>query len=249
MATFELCDRPTGTPWVRLVADDAVSKITEVIALPDDEGGSEEVPKWAYERVSKALEQSDKPTPNGIVALLGSNTGIKKVAEEEDPPEKTVRKTLSDLRKARAENKDEAVEEVDLTEGEISKIDKAQQNVFGWGYVAFDKDGSLNIDKSGDFVDDMDQVEKTAYDFVLKSRAGDSDHTNVQTSTLIESMVFTEEKIEKMGIAPGAVPLGWWVGFHIEDEKVWERVEKGELTAFSIHGKGTREKVDPDTLK
>lgn len=128
--------------------------------------------------------------------------------------------------------------------GEIVKTDPAKQHVFGWAYITHDKDGSLNIDKSGDFADDIEEIEKSAYNYVLSSRKGDADHTNVATSDLIESIVFTPEKCEQMGIAKGTVPMGWWIGFHVKDAATWERVEKGELRAFSIHGKGTRSKVE-----
>jgi hypothetical protein len=129
--------------------------------------------------------------------------------------------------------------------GEIAKADKAQKNVFGWAYVTHDVNGEVVIDKSGEFVDDYAEIEKAAYNFVLKSRAGDADHTNVQSSTMIESMVFTPEKIEKMGIPKGVLPSGWWVGFHVEDEKLWESVDRGERVAFSVHGTGVKKEV-PD---
>lgn len=130
-----------------------------------------------------------------------------------------------------------------MADGEISKIDKAEQNVFGWAYVTHDTEGNVNIDKSGDFVDAVEEIEKSAYNFVLNSRQGDAMHTNVKSSTMIESMVFTPAKIEKMGLPQGSVPLGWWLGFHVEDPDVWDRVEKGELVSFSVHGKGVRSKV------
>lgn len=129
-------------------------------------------------------------------------------------------------------------------EGEITKVDPAKRHVFGWGYITHTPTGEVNVDKSGDFTDEIEQIEKSAYDYVLRSRQGDADHTNVPTSSMIESVVFTPEKIEKMGIPEGVVPLGWWLGYKIDDDATWERVEKGELKAFSIHGKGTRSKVE-----
>lgn len=127
--------------------------------------------------------------------------------------------------------------------GEIVKTDPARQHVFGWAYVTHDVGGEVNVDKSGDFVDTVEEIEKSAYDFVLKSRKGDADHTNVHGADMIESVVFTPEKIEKMGIPEGTVPLGWWVGFHVNDADTWARVERKELTSFSVHGKGTRAKI------
>lgn len=134
-------------------------------------------------------------------------------------------------------------EEVQVA-GEIVKTDPAKRLVFGWAYVTHDRDGELNIDKSGDFADDIEEIEKSAYDYVLRSRQGDADHTNVKASEMVESIVFTPEKIEKMGIPAGSVPMGWWVGYKIHDDETWGRVERKELVSFSIHGKGTRSKVE-----
>lgn len=133
--------------------------------------------------------------------------------------------------------------EVEAT-GTISKIDEERRNIFGWAYVSHDADGNVNVDKSGEFVDDTWELEKAAYNFVVKSRSGDFDHTNLKSSEMIESMVFTPEKIEKMGLPAGIMPTGWWVGFHFEDEKDWEEAKK--RPAFSIHGKGQRKEVPDD---
>ena len=135
-------------------------------------------------------------------------------------------------------------DEVEIASGDILKTDPAKRLVFGWAYITHDKDGALNIDKSGDFADDIEEIEKSAYAYVLSSRKGDADHTNVATSDLVESIVFTPEKIEKMGLPAGSIPLGWWLGFKVHDDDTWARVERGELRAFSIHGKGTRSKVE-----
>lgn len=129
--------------------------------------------------------------------------------------------------------------------GEIVRKDAAKQQVFGWAYVAYEHDGTLNVDKSGEFVDDIDELENSAYSFVLKSRQGGVEHdvTTVGHGTMIESVVFTPEKLEAMGVAKGALPLGWWVGYQIHDEATWRGVERGEYTSFSIHGSATKKAV------
>jgi len=189
-----------------------------------------------------------KMTPD---ALVGRNKMITLVPvdgnDEGQPPVAKTEKTLSErLAEARADLRQRVAKDADdvtLVAGEIVKTDPAKRLVFGWAYITHDRDGLLNIDKSGDFADDIEEIEKSAYDFVLRSRAGDADHTNVKTSDLVESMVFTPEKIAKMGIPDGVMPLGWWVGFKVGDDETWARVEKRELTSFSVHGKGTRKSV------
>jgi len=60
---------------------------------------------------------------------------------------------------------------------------------------------------------------------------------------LVESMIFTIEKQEALGIPEGVLPIGWWVGFKISDAETWSDIKSGKLNAFSIGGKALREEV------
>lgn len=126
----------------------------------------------------------------------------------------------------------------------ISKMDPDQRLAFGWANVAFRKDGTLVLDRQGDFVDDVGELEKTAYHYVLESRDAGQDHGRRGVAQLVESMVFTPEKLEKMGLAPDAVPLGWWTGYKVHDDEVWKGVKDGTYPMFSIHGMGRRTPAD-----
>ncbi|CAB4195120.1 Phage-like element PBSX protein, XkdF [uncultured Caudovirales phage] len=127
----------------------------------------------------------------------------------------------------------------------ISKLEDDKQIVFGWAYTTHDPSGEVVVDKSGDFIDDPGVLEDAAYSFVLHSRMGGQDHARdgdspVVKSTMVESMVFTPEKAEAMGIPQGIVPTGWWVGFKVEDDRLWSQVKDGRYQSFSIHGSGVR---------
>jgi hypothetical protein len=130
--------------------------------------------------------------------------------------------------------------------GEISKVDVDKRQVFGWASVS-SVGGQPLVDLQGDYVP-IDEVEKAAYKYVLESRKGGDMHQRIRksddaplhTADLIESFVVTPEKLEKMGLASNALPLGWWVGMHINDDKQWAMVKSGERTGFSIHGLGQR---------
>lgn len=129
--------------------------------------------------------------------------------------------------------------------GEIVAKNTKKKQVFGWAYIAYEHDGTLNVDKSGEFVDDIDELEKTAYTFVLKSRQGGVEHdvSKVGHGTMIESVVFTPEKLAVMGLPEGSLPIGWWVGYQVNDDETWEGVEDGRYTSFSIHGSATKKAV------
>ena len=128
------------------------------------------------------------------------------------------------------------------TQFEITKIGD-EQLVFGWLSVAINKQGEVIEDSQGDIIP-PDELEKAAYDFVLFSRQAGDMHKRIEgIGEMVESMVFTVEKQQALGIPEGHLPIGWWVGFHITDTDVWKRIKSGELSAFSIGGKGQREEI------
>lgn len=127
---------------------------------------------------------------------------------------------------------------------EFAKTDDEKKLVFGWASIT-DRDGQPVADRQGDIIA-LEEVEKSAYQYVVKSRTGGRQHrrneedgTPFHASDLVESLVVTPEKREAMGL-PDSVPNGWWVGFKVRDDDTWDAVKKGDVTGFSIHGRGKR---------
>ena len=133
----------------------------------------------------------------------------------------------------------------DASDFAVAKLDEEQRIIFGWAYVSRDADGEVVWDRSGEAVEKAEELEEAAYDFVLTSRVGGADHAGDAPNELVESIVFTPEKVAKMGLPPGLLPTGWWVGFHVADDELWKSVKNGERPAFSIEGSALREPVDP----
>lgn len=138
--------------------------------------------------------------------------------------------------------------------GEFSKLDADKHLAFGWASVT-ELHGSPVVDKQGDYITTSD-IEDAAYGYVQKCRVGGDMHRRTpsmqgdsafKVSDLIESIVFTDEKVAKMGL-PDDFPRGWWVGFKIHDEPTWQMVRKGERTGFSIHGRGMRKDTSLDEI-
>lgn len=130
--------------------------------------------------------------------------------------------------------------------GEFSKTDDERRQVFGWASVV-EIDGQPVVDRQGDWIT-PDEIEKAAYEYVVKSRVGGHQHKRTDSgafhaSDMIESIVFTPEKISKMGL-PDDFPVGWWVGYKVNDDDTWDKVKKRDITGFSIHGKGKRRAVE-----
>lgn len=70
-------------------------------------------------------------------------------------------------------------------------------------------------------------------------------HERGGCAVLIESVIFTPEKQKAMGLPEGVLPeVGWWIGFYVTDDEVWEKVKSGEYPMFSIEGTAVRQKEE-----
>lgn len=133
---------------------------------------------------------------------------------------------------------------------QIMKADDDKRLVFGWALVSATSDGNQIIDHQGDIVD-QDELEQGAYDYVLNFRDAGEEHISSlrKKARMVESVVFTEEKLEAMGIPQGTVPYGWWIGFYVDDDTTWELIKNGTYKMFSIEGRAIREPVNEPLAK
>lgn len=125
----------------------------------------------------------------------------------------------------------------------IMKSDDDKMLAFGWASISMRVDGELIEDWQGDIIE-PEELERAAYEYVLLYREGGEMHERGGAAVLIESVVFTEEKMQAMGIPPGTLPIGWWIGFKVLDEDVWEKVKNGTYRMFSIEGEAERVEVE-----
>lgn len=124
----------------------------------------------------------------------------------------------------------------------IHKSDDEKMLAFGWANVAITEGGEQVTDLQEDIVD-PDVLENAAYNFVEFYREGGEMHERGGCAILIESIMFTKEKMSVMAIPEGTLPEAWWIGFKVTDEDVWEKVKSGEYPMFSIEGEAIREEV------
>ena len=133
---------------------------------------------------------------------------------------------------------------------QITKQNTEKQQVFGWALVSHSwelgTDGVYTlkqlVDHQGDMVEE-DALEQMAYTFVMKYREAGELHERGGCGTCIESAALTLEKQTAMGITKGSCPVGWWLGFQITDNIVWQGIKDGTYKDFSIEGTGLREDV------
>ena len=158
-------------------------------------------------------------------------------------------KKFSDFIKKSAEpQKKEPASNVIKGRFKIAKSDDDKHLTFGWANGAIRADGEEIEDWQEDIIE-PEELENAAYQYVLLYREGGEMHERGGAAVLVESVVFTEEKMQAMGIPAGTLPIGWWIGFKVTDEDVWEKVKDGTYPMFSIEGEAERVEVeDENTL-
>lgn len=124
----------------------------------------------------------------------------------------------------------------------IMKSDDDRRLAFGWASVAVRVDGKVIEDWQNDIIE-PDELENAAYQYVELYREGGEMHERGGAAVLVESAVFTEEKMKVMGIPEGILPVGWWIGFRVLDESVWDKIKDGTYSMFSIEGEAERVEV------
>jgi len=143
------------------------------------------------------------------------------------------------------DNKQETSRSVLKGKFTIQKSEDDKRLAFGWANVSVTENGEQIEDWQEDMIDPED-LEKAAYNFVELYREGGEMHERGGCAVLIESVVFTEEKMKAMGIEGGTLPIGWWIGFKVTDDDVWKKVKSGEYPMFSIEGEAERVDVEEE---
>lgn len=127
--------------------------------------------------------------------------------------------------------------------------DDNRNMLFGWGYVSKDIEGKQIYDHSGEFIkeEDFEDLELATYAYALAFREADTQHDCIAKGYLIESMVFTKEKVEAMrksGHLKGDVSQGIWLGFYFPNDDDYNEIKKMKHPMFSLYGKATKEVIE-----
>jgi len=126
----------------------------------------------------------------------------------------------------------------------IAKRAAPQNLVFGWASIAVAKStgkqfADVHSRKNGiGHKMNPDALEESVYEFLEEMGGIDSGgihHEGDVSSLLVESFVVTPEKLEALGLAPNALPIGWFTGWRVTPE-TFARVESGELAMLSVEG-------------
>ena len=187
-----------------------------------------------------AYEQRNSGRAQGVYKLDGGSNGPYTELEKIYRPKLDAIKARGG--KGKVKKFSELIEKQDdVLKGrfKITKSDDDRKLAFGWASASMRAGGEVIEDWQKDIVE-PEELENAAYEFVELYREGGEMHERGGAAVLIESVVFTEEKMQAIGIPIGILPVGWWIGFKVLDEDVWEKVKDGTYSMFSIEGEAER---------
>lgn len=121
---------------------------------------------------------------------------------------------------------------------QINKAKDAENEqglVSGWANVAVNANGSIPLDWQDDIIE-PEELEKAAINFMLDYRDSGVNHEGGSVGTIVESIVFTKDKQEALGIPEGVLPVGWFITVKVHDPEVFAKVKDGTYRMFSIQG-------------
>jgi hypothetical protein len=123
---------------------------------------------------------------------------------------------------------------------EFTKAKDDGSYVRGWASV-ISEDGMPVTDTQGDIIE-MSELQKAAHKFISDARIAKAMHAGQQVGEVVESVIIDDAFAKAVGMTDGK--RGWWIGMKVNSPEIRKRVQKGELKAFSIGGKGRRTKVE-----
>jgi Putative phage serine protease XkdF len=123
---------------------------------------------------------------------------------------------------------------------DFEKADTEGRYVRGWASVVSVAGKDIE-DHQGDLID-MSELRKAAHRFVTDARVAKAMHSGTQVGEVVESVIIDDAFVKAVGATTDM--RGWWIAMEIKDEKIRKRVKSGELKAFSIGGRGKRNKME-----
>jgi hypothetical protein len=116
---------------------------------------------------------------------------------------------------------------------ELIKADAEKRLVYG---IVLEPDTE---DTQGDIIA-ADEIEKAAHRFLVASRMVGDSHRKPAGAQVVESYIAPME----FNIGEQTVKAGSWVmAVKVADDRLWEAVQQGDYTGFSIGGFGARREV------
>ncbi|MGS2750049.1 XkdF-like putative serine protease domain-containing protein [Bacillus zanthoxyli] len=141
----------------------------------------------------------------------------------------------------KSDDKPNFVKEVKIIKGE----DEEQKLVYGVVYEPGSADNPETHDSHGDFMEASD-IEKSAHNFILKYRNIDAQHDfNAGAGEVVESYIAPTD----MEVNGETIIKGSWVLVTKATEEIWESIQKGNYTGYSLAGVAETEVIEEEVTK
>jgi len=131
---------------------------------------------------------------------------------------------------------------LDISIEKSKTVNESKKLVSGWASIAKKADGTIPLDWQGDVIS-PDMLEDASISFMLEYRESGIMHEGNSVATVVESIMFTKEKQQAIGIPEGCVPEGWFITVKVHDPEIFKKVENGVYKMFSIQGTAKRVKI------
>ena len=116
---------------------------------------------------------------------------------------------------------------------EIAKFDDEQRLVYGIVLVPDVED------LQGDICSKED-IQEAAHDYLVNSRLVKAQHKSPTDADVVECYIAPVD----IPIGKGIAPAGSWIMVtKIKSGAMWDAIKKGDITGYSIGGRGTREEI------
>ncbi|MCS3600140.1 XkdF-like putative serine protease domain-containing protein [Bacillus sp. JUb91] len=141
----------------------------------------------------------------------------------------------------KSDDKPNFVKEVKIIKGE----DEEQKLVYGVVYEPGSADKPETHDSHGDFMEASD-IEKSAHNFILKYRNIDTQHDfNAGAGEVVESYIAPTD----MEVNGETIIKGSWVLVTKATDEIWESIQKGNYTGYSLAGVAETEVIEEEVTK
>jgi len=229
----------TSVPWQDPQSSLSAADYAKVCLIDMNEPGEE--------KVKSKLKLPIRSRPDGpintnalraVAAALGGARG-NEIQAPEEAKTKAARTVVRLMREAGIEPGEATLNRAGLAkadlglEVEIIKADAKEQIVYGIPLVPDTEDGQ------GDTVTPP-QIARAAWGFMLKSQRFDFQHERlvpIGEAAVVESYIAPVD----FDLNGKSVKAGSWVlATKIFSKELWARIEKGEINAYSINGRGSR---------
>lgn len=123
----------------------------------------------------------------------------------------------------------------------VSKVDKSNRLVFGWGMVCT-KNGENYFDTDNQHFPEELTI-KAWVDFMKEARVHKAMHAGDQVGEVVFAFPATEEIMKSLGLQIGE-QSGVIVGVHVGSDDVLNKFHDGDYKGFSVGGAATFEDVE-----